>query len=156
MVHLLWGILNFIILFYFLLTVFKALRLVREKMGLLPVLVIVFGLMSFVNSHVQDEETTIRHRNDEVRAFKTLKLEDDWVTSYLMDIRYQKDHDEIIPVKLDAQATGFVFGTNIKTGVFTINRRGDKFEYEIIITVKWNLMGSEVYSESKSYKGLLP
>src|SRR5687768_6809478 len=56
MIYLLWGILNIGVFLFFVVTCFRATRLVREHLGLLASIIFVFGLLSFISNSNNDKD----------------------------------------------------------------------------------------------------
>ncbi|WP_026897643.1 hypothetical protein [Daejeonella oryzae] len=59
------------------------------------------------------------------------------------------------PLKFNTRTTGFESGTIWRPISIILNRTDDnqKFEFEVDGTIKWNLLGMTIYSQSKNWKG---
>src|SRR5258705_4897776 len=61
MFYLLWMILNIVLFVFFIITCFRATKLIREKLGAFAAVIFVFGLLSFMR-HPNDEDKSAREK----------------------------------------------------------------------------------------------
>ncbi len=172
MLYLLWGLLNIGLFLFFIVTCFKATKLIRAKMGLLASVIFVFGLLSFIgksNSNNDNLEPNSNHiktwkfvPGDSLKSnesyLQNIELEKTIISKYDLGIEYGKDlQGQLnIPISAYSSTTGFVSGTNWKPVSIIVNRTNEnkKFEYSVDGVVEWKLLGATVYSQQKNYKGI--
>lgn len=172
MLYLFWGLLNIGLFLFFIVTCFRATKLVREKFGLFAAVILVFGLLSFITTSGDDndnrepvssqirtwnfasEDSLDRHAT----FFIDIELEKNLISKYELGIKYGKDKREPlnIPISANSWTTGFTSGTNWTPSTIIVNRTNDnnKFEYYVDGVVEWKLLGATIYSQSKKYKGI--
>ncbi len=86
-----------------------------------------------------------------------MKLEDNWTFDINMLVKYSIEQNEYIPIESNSFLTGLVSGymwefTSIDTN--NLNRSG-KAEFIAHGILKWNLFGITVYSERKTFSGII-
>jgi hypothetical protein len=172
MLYLLWGLLNIGLFLFFVVTCFRATRLVREKFGLFTSIIFVFGLLSFI-SNSNDDKDNIEPGTSQIRTWKfvsedsvdrnatfliNVELEKTLISKYGLGIEYGKDKQGQlnIPISGNSSTTGFVSGTNWKPSSIIVNKtyHNTKFEYYVYGIMEWKLLGATVYSQPKEYKGI--
>ncbi len=173
MIYLLWGLINIGLFLFFIVVCFKATKLVREKNGLFATIIFVFGLLSFIG-HSSDDNENKEPNSNQIKTWKfanedSLKvngtdllhidLEKTLVSKYELGLKYGKDKERnlVIPISAYSSTTGFISGTNWKPFSITINPTNDKnkFEYRVLGTVEWKILGAAFYFEPKDYTGFL-
>ncbi|MGZ5189425.1 MAG: hypothetical protein ACXWCZ_00315, partial [Flavisolibacter sp.] len=122
MLYLLWGLLNIAIFLVFIVTCFKATRLIKERLGLFASIIFVFGLLSFMSNSNDDKDNEDYNSKD----FKTWKfttedsidrnatfliskeLEKTLISKLQLGIKYGKDiQGELnIPIGANSWTTG--------------------------------------------------
>jgi hypothetical protein len=171
MLYLLWGLLNIGLFLFFVVTCFRATRIVREKFGLFASVIFVFGLLSFIGNSNNDKDNK-EPGSSQIRTWKFVsedsldrnatflihvELEKTLISKYDLGIKYGKDKQQNlnIPISAYSSMTGFVSGTNWEPSSIIVNRTSDnnKFEYYVHGTMEWKLLGTTVYSQPKEYKG---
>ncbi len=170
MLYLIWALLNTAIFIFFLVTCFRATKLVREKLGMLPVIVFVFGLLSFM-SNADSENDNKEPGSSQLRTWKftaldsldenstaiiNVDLEKTWIVDYQLGIKYGKDKKGIsnIPISAYSSANGWVVGTNWRPSSIIVNtNEQNQLEYEVNSTLEWKLLGMTVYAQPKNYNG---
>ena len=128
MVYLIWSLLNIGLIIYFLTICIKVIKLVREKMGLFVTLFFVFTLLSFIGNDNKDmysksgksDQTETWHNStkDSITFFiddiQHIKIEDNLVTSYYLEVLYGKDSiDNVIPLSAFTTTNGLSGGTKL-------------------------------------------
>lgn len=63
MLELIWGILNIVLLIYFIIVCLKSIKLIKEKIGVLASFVFVIGLLSFIS---KPDEKKVVNKNIEI------------------------------------------------------------------------------------------
>ena len=170
MLYLLWALINIGIFIFFILTCIRATKLIREKFGLFAAIIFVFGLLSFVSGPSEDNNekrsqinpSHTRFNADESiegysGRFATIRLERNLVSSYGLMISYgiSKEDRLNIPVTASSHTIGLVSGTKWIPASIIVNQTDDdkKFQYQVVGTVEWRLLGYTIYSQSKNFKG---
>jgi hypothetical protein len=179
MIYLLWGLLNIGLAIYFIITCFKATKLIHEKNGLLASAIFVCGLLSFVvfskknddnKVRIDNKKETILGRNktwefaskDSLKRNSTnwidIDLEKTIISKFVLCIEYGKvKQGELnVPISAITSTSGFLSGTSWKPISISVNRTTDnnKFEYLVVGFVKWKLLGATLYSQQKEYSGI--
>ncbi len=173
MTYLFWGLLNIGLFLFFIVTCFKATKLIREKLGLFASIIFVFGLLSFVG-HSNNEYDNKESNSNQIKTWKFISedslnrnatylldidLEKTLVSKYDLGIKYGKDRqgEMNIPISAYSSTSGFISGTNWKPVSIIVNRTTDnnKFEYYVDGVVEWKLLGTTIYSQLKEYKGIV-
>jgi hypothetical protein len=171
MLYILWGLLNIGLFIFFIITCFRATKLVKEKFGVLAAVVLVFGLLSFISNSNKDDNDHQSNSN-QIRTwefnsrdsvdinstrFMQIALEKTLVSKYELGIKYgkQKEGQINIPLSANSWTTGFMSGTNWKATSIIVNKTNEnnRFEYHVTSTVEWKLLGITIYSQPKVYRG---
>jgi hypothetical protein len=166
MLELIWGILNISIFIYFIIICFKAVKIVRENLGGISTLILVIGLMSFIvkpnnetnkiktfnikdNSMVKGEEKIDGHVFNE-----EIILEEKFATTVIASISFKEYDQQIRLLKTYTMMTGFVSGIDWKASRVDITKNIDSsYNYEVIGTKDWSILGIKVYTQSNVFKG---
>ena len=166
MIHLLWSIINLIIVFYFLYLIVgfirKGKRIFNPKFKVVSIFVMVIGIVQVISAANSDKKTnriTITNNNNKKNNSKVEKvtLEDNLTFDINMLVKYSFEQNELIPIESNSFLTGFVSGydwkfTSIKTNNYKPN---GKAEFTANGILKWNLFGITVYNESKTFNGTI-
>lgn len=172
MLYLLWGLLNIGLFILLLVICFKATKLLREKIGLIASVIIVFGLLAFVG-HLKRDIYNIGPNSNRTKIwnfvsddsinrnatfFVKIDLEKTIVLKYYLGIKYGKDKLEQLNTPIDAYSllSGFVSGKKWIPVSIVISKTDDnnKFQYFVSGIVEWNLIGATIYTQSKDFKGI--
>lgn len=165
MLEIIWGILNIGILIYFIIICFKAAKIIRENLGGWATLVFVLGLLSFMgrkeedNSfksfNLQEEKKDVVQKSSEYSRSKEILLEDNLATQIKARIMYGKDSTGKKLLKATASRDGFVSGTYWEPSHFLVSKldNKDNYEYDVIGTLGWKILGIRLYTESKRFNG---
>lgn len=160
MIQLLWGILNIVTFIGFIIFCFKKTIEIRNKMGALVAIVFAFFALSFIGK--SNKETVVdkkfEFQNKEAKLgtvrdsfLSEINLEDDISTNINLTVNCVNNN---VTSALTTR-TGLISGTEWKTDYIIINKTGKKntFQYQVLGTRKWKILGIEVASESKEFKG---
>ena len=175
MLYLLWALLNIGLFIFFIVICFNATKLIKEKFGVLTSIVFVFGLLSFIGQSNTDKDNKEPNTN-QIKTWKfnsadslnkgpdvfmdivDIDLEKTLISKYSLGISYSynKQSQINIPLTANTWVTGFESGTSWKPISIIVNSTDDnqKFKYEVAGTIKWNLLGMTIYSQSKNWKGV--
>ncbi|MBP6759067.1 MAG: hypothetical protein KA133_07435 [Flavobacterium sp.] len=165
MLEIIWGILNIGILVYFTIICFKAAKIIRENLGGWATLVFVLGLLSFMEKKEEDNSfksfNLQEEKKDTVQNYvgnsygKDVLLEDNLATQIRARIMYGKDSTGKKLLKATASRDGFVSGTYWNPSHFLVSKldNKDNYEYDVIGTLEWKILGIRLYTESKEFIG---
>lgn len=173
MIYLIWGLLNLGLIIYFLVICFKATKLVREKIGLFAAIFFVLGLLSFLGERAKDSYNKGANSNKtdswnfasedslnrEGVYFVQINLESNLISKRDLGVKYGRDKQGLtnIPISAYSTETGFISGTIWRPITIKVNRTDDnnKFQYFVIGVVEWKLLGATIYTQSKTFNGIV-
>jgi hypothetical protein len=172
MLYVLWAILNIGLFLLFIVTCFKASKVLREKFGMLTAIFFVFGLLSFVSNSATDNDNLEPNSKqtktwsfvpeDSLNVLRTFlvgkDLEKTPISKYNLGIKFGKDkQNKDIPISAYSTLTGFVTGTSWRPLNIIVNTTGDEktVYYSVSGIVKWKLLGTTLYSQPKEYEGIV-
>lgn len=171
MTYMLWTLINFAVAIFFLLICFRAVKLVREKIGTFAAFLFVIGLFAFVRK--QDKETgPLVAKRDDHTHFVPIQnsvyiqpnldhikhtLADYVGTDLNMEVSFSKGTDGISTQvqEMSFFFEGFVGGHNwepISAKITLLNTK-EALEYDIDGILNWNLLGINIYSQAKHFSG---
>ncbi|HUM97020.1 MAG TPA: hypothetical protein PK275_04140 [Chitinophagaceae bacterium] len=171
MIYLLWGLLNIGLGILFIYLLFKATKLINEKIGLLASLVLVFGILAIMSSsRMQDDKSKTSSEimkswdykpSDSINRNSTymmrIDLETNLISKYQLLINYCKDKtgENIYPLSATVSTTGLVIGTKLKPVFINIKKsdENNKFEYTVNVNMNWRLLGADFIYQSKLFEG---
>jgi len=167
MIYLIWGILNLGLLIYFLMICFNAIKLIRQKIGLLATIVFVIGLLSFCrssddnnNKDLNQEKTWNFAYSDSLvqspEPLLEISLEKTLTIEYQLEVIYSRNKQNInVPQSAFLVTNGFICGTNWIPKSISVYKTNDnnKFQYHVYGIVEWKLLGGTVYTQKKEYNG---
>ena len=166
MIHLLWSIINLIIVFYFLYLIVgfirKGKQVFNPKFKVVSIFVMVIGIVQVISAANSDEKTnriTISNNYNKKNNSKVEKvtLEKNLTFDINMHLKYSIEQTELIPIESNSFLTGFVSGyewefKSIETNNYKLS---EKAEFTTNGVLKWNLFGINVYNESKEFNGII-
>lgn len=170
MLHLLWSILNIGIFIFFIVVSVKATKLVREKMGVLAAIVLVFGLLSFISRKAEAPNlepdgstfrtwkfvTDIRPYIDDINKIDIV-FDNNIMSKSVVSVRYGKDTQSGLYKALEAHTyiKGLVAGTSWRPVSVQVSPTAvpNEFIYEVNGVVEWKLLGTTIISQAKEWTG---
>lgn len=173
MLYLIWSLLNLGLVIYFLVICFKAIKLVREKIGLFAAVFFVLGLLTFIGQSAKDNYSKEQNSNqlnswtfasvDSLKQYSIssleIDLEKDLISKKYLGIIYGKDGQGQlnIPIRANSATTGLICGIIWKPISVVVNRTDDnnKFDYIVVGIVDWKLLGATIYTQSKRFDGIV-
>ncbi len=165
MTYIIWGFLNIGLFVFFLYACFNAAKLLRHKFGIITSLVFVLGLLSFVGSinadkdKVPPSDTNFLPTKYETYHHSSTILEATPISKYILEINYKKHNNsqKVTPSKIYSSRRGFVSGTTWKPMSVIMNPTNlpQRFTYNVVGTVTWHLMGISIYTQPKTYQGIV-
>ncbi|WP_053972331.1 hypothetical protein [Mangrovimonas sp. ST2L15] len=166
MIHLIWSIINGIIVIYFLYLIVgfiaKGRKIFKPQFKVVSIFIMVIGIVQIISaSNSEKNSNRISIAKDYNRkgnaAIKQVKLEENWTFDINMLLKYSIEQNQYIPIESNSFLTGLVSGyvwefNSIDTS--NLNSNG-KAEFIADGILKWNLFGITVYSESKTFNGTI-
>ncbi len=173
MIYLIWSLLNLGLVIYFLVICLKAIKLLRERVGVFAAVIFVFGLLSFLGQSAQDSYRKRTDSNDlktwtfvsensleeHVVSFEEIELEANIISKRHLRVKYgniaQSQYN--IPISASPYTSGFCSGTDwipVAINVYSINNNKE-FKYSVIAVIEWKLMGLTLYNQQKKYDGII-
>ena len=166
MIHLIWSIINGIIVLYFLYLIVgfitKGKKIFKPQFKFVSIFIMVIGIVQIISAsnsgknsnRISITENYDRKNNSEI---KQVKLEDNWTFDINMLVKYSIEQNEYIPIESNSYLTGIVSGymwefKSIDTNNLNMNGKAEFIANGIL---KWNLFGITVYSESKTFNGTI-
>jgi len=166
MIHLIWSIINLIIVLYFFYLIIgfigKGKQMFNSQFKVVSIFVMLIGIVQIISAANSEEKTnriTISNNYNKKNNSKVekVKLEDNLTFDINMLVKYSIEQNELIPIESNSFLTGFVSGydwefKSIETNNYKPN---EKSEFTANGILKWNLFGITVYSESKEFNGII-
>jgi len=166
MLYLLWGLLNLGLIIYFLFICFKAIKLIRERIGIGAAVVFVVGILS-LSSAANEPDSNHKIKSwdfvpsDSVSMLGdhlvSVKLEMTLVPSFELNIQYHTNEVSHTNTPVSATSTflGFESGVQWKPDVINVTKTSDptKLAYSVLGVVDWKLFGTTLYTQTKTYTG---
>ena len=170
MVQLLWSILNIGIFIFFIVVSVKATKLVREKMGVLAAIVLVFGLLSFISRKAEAPNlepdgstfrtwkfvTDIRPYINDINKIDIV-FDNNIISKSVVSVRYGKDIQTglVKPLEAHTYIKGLVAGTSWRPVSVQVSPTAvpNEFIYEVNGVVEWKLLGTTIISQAKEWTG---
>ncbi|KAB1068115.1 hypothetical protein F6U93_08240 [Tamlana haliotis] len=166
MIHLIWSIINGIIVLYFsyLLIGFiiKGKKIFNPQFKTVSIFIMVIGIVQIISASNSEKNTnrisiTEKYERKHNSEIKQVTLEDNWTFDINMLVIYSIEQDQYIPIESSSNLTGLVSGyvwefTSINTNNLKVN---GKAEFIATGILKWNLFGITLYKESKTFSGTI-
>ena len=166
MIHLLWTLLNasLIIFFFYLIFGFiiKGKKIFNPKIKVISILIMTLGIIQIISAAKTSKNSnritiTTDYKKTNSSKIKEVLLEDNLVFDINLYVKYSVDKNEYIPIESYSFLTGLVSGyewefKSIETQIYKPN---EKATFTADGVLKWNLFGMNVYSEDKTYCGII-
>ena len=171
MIHLIWSTVNLIIVLYFLYLIFgfiaKGKQIFKPKYRVASIFILVIGVLQIYSAsnseerikriEITDNFNKQDFKNSNNADIKEIILEDNLTFDIKMYVIYSIEQNEFIPVESYSVLKGLVMGyewdfKSIQTNKF---KPGENAGYTAIGILKWNLFGINVYSEFKTFSGII-
>lgn len=166
MIHLLWTLLNasLIIFFFYLIFGFiiKGKKIFNPKIKVISILIMTLGIIQIISAAKTSKNSnritiTTDYKKTNSSKIKKIVLEDNLVFDINLNIKYSIENKEYIPIESYSFLTGLVSGyewefKSIETQIYKTNEKAT-FTAEGVL--KWNLFGINVYSEYKTFSGII-
>lgn len=166
MIHLIWSTLNLAVVFYFLYLIVgfiaKGIRIFKSRIKVVSICILLIGFVSILFASNSEKNTNrisiatncIMKNNSKIEE---IILEDNLTFNINMLVKYSIEQNKTIPIESNSFLTGFISGyvwkfKSIQTNSYTANEKA-KFVAKGIL--EWNLFGLTIYSQSKTYSGII-
>ena len=166
MIHLIWSIINGIIVLYFLYLIIgfiaKGKKIFKPQFKVVSIFIMVIGVVQIISAsdsgknsnRISITEDYDKRNNSKL---KHVILENNWTFDIEMLVKYSIEQNEYIPIESNSFLTGLVSGYNWEfksINTTNLNQNG-KAEFIANGILNWNLFGITVYSESKTFNGTI-
>jgi hypothetical protein len=166
MIHLIWSIINGIIVIYFLYLIVgfiaKGKKIFKPQFKVVSIFIMVIGIVQIISASDSEKNSnrisiTEDYNRKSNSAIKQVKLEDNWTFDINMLVKYSIEQNQYIPIESNSFLTGLVSGYNWEFNSIDTNNLNANEKAEFIANgiLKWNLFGITVYSESKTFNGTI-
>lgn len=159
MLYILWTALNGVALCYFFAASVASIKAIRERVGLLPLLVVLFGLLSF-HSGSQEATTSARRPARKVlagpveRAFP--RIENYYIAYIQLVISYKIAADSSKVLFTSSHLSGLTLGNTWEPTATGGTIQGNQLHYYADGIMHWRLLGATFYREYKHLTGIVP
>ena len=137
-------------------------RIFKPQFKVVSIFIMIIGIVQIIsasNSEKNANRITITedYNKKNNSKIKQVVLEENLTFDINMLVKYSIDQNEYIPIESNSFLTGLVSGyvwefNSIDTNNFEPNK---KSEFIANGSLKWNLFGITVYSESKTFNGTI-
>lgn len=166
MIHLLWTLLNasLIIFFFYLIFGFtiKGKKIFNPKIKVFSILIMTLGIIQIISAAKTSKNSnritiTTDYKKTNSSKIKKIVLEDNLVFDINLNIKYSIENKEYIPIESYSFLTGLVSGYEweFKAIETQIHKTNEKATFTAEGVLKWNLFGINVYSEYKTFSGII-
>ena len=166
MIHLIWSIINGIIIIYFIYLIvgfiLSGKKIFKPQFKVASIFIMVIGIIQIIsasdsNKNLNRISITEDFNNKNNTAIKLVTLEDNWTFDINMLVKYSIEQNQYIPIESNSFLTGLVSGYNWEFNSIHTNNLNPNGTTEFTANgiLKWNLFGITVYSESKTFNGTI-
>ncbi|CAM3473565.1 hypothetical protein [Empedobacter stercoris] len=164
MLEIIWGILNLVLIISFIIISFKAVKLTKQKLGILSAIILTFGLLSFMSSNKNSKY----FENKEFDLTNTEKENDKYINTYLsitnidrnlanstdLTIKYAKQNDALNLLYAKSNRSGLTMGTKWQPKMISINlEKNNLYNYIVLGQIEWYILGIRLITQEKKYSG---
>jgi len=165
MIELFWGILNLVILTYFIIICFKVIKIVRENLGGIATLIFVLGLLSLLITPTEENNTfDFENENNENKeitqnkftgfTLKEIELEENLASKLYTSIHFGDNNIERKLLKARTYRNGFTSGIDWEISHINVAKvNNDIYEYYVTGRKVWRILRIQIYSEHKVFNG---
>ena len=164
MFEIIWGILNLFLIISFIIISFKAVKLTKQKLGILSAIILTFGLLSFMSTNKNEQD----FENTEFDLKNTEKENDKYINTYLsftnidrnlanstdLTIKYAKQNDSVNLLYAKSNRSGLIMGTKWQPKMISINlEKNHLYNYQVLGQIEWYILGIKLTTQEKNYSG---
>ncbi len=164
MIHLIWSIINVIILLYFFYLIIgfiiKGKGIFKPQFKIVSIFIMVIGIVQVISASNSEKKSnrisiTDVYNKKNSSKLKQVVLEDNLTFDINMLVKYSIDKNYYIPIESSSFLTGLVSGYVWEFNSIDTNNLNSNGKAEFIANgiLKWNLFGITVYNESKTFIG---
>lgn len=168
MLELSWAILNIAILSYFIIIFFNAMKIISKRLGVKETIILVLGLLSFTGKasdennenktfNLQEESQKVEPPKFNGDLYSTKKqLEDNILADITISIYFLENPKEKKLLNASVRKNGYSIGTHWHTTGLTVNKlENNTYDYNVIGTVDWSILGINLYRELREFEGTI-
>ena len=166
MLHLLWTLLNasLIIFFFYLIFGFiiKGKKIFNPRIKVASILLMVLGITQIISATKTPKNSnritiTTDYKKTNNSRIKKVLLEDNLVFDINFRVKYSIENNDYIPIESYSYLTGLVSGYNweLKSFETKVYKTNEKVTFTADGVLKWNLLGINIYSEYKTFSGII-
>lgn len=166
MMHLIWSIINGMIVIYFLYLIVgfiaKGKKIFKPRFKVVSIFIMTIGIIQIISaSNLEKNSNRITINEDYNKnsnsKIKQVVIEDNLTFDINLLVKYLIDQNEYIPIESNSFLTGLVSGYVWEFNSINMNNYNSNKKPEFIANgvLKWNLFGITVYSESKTFNGTI-
>lgn len=169
MKYLIWSLINTALVIYFFVICYRAVKLIKEKFGVVTAVFFTIGLLSFAcqsnnedkNTHQREmwtfntdtitETSTIRMRN--CYAEKSPSFQINVSVTYGLDKRNKQN----VPINAYSTVSGLVSGFKWRPNSISVykSKKETGLDCAMAGILEWQLFGLTIYSQSKALSGFI-
>ena len=163
MIYLIWIILNGIMVIYFLYLLFGFIaigkRIFKPRFKNVSIAFMLIGIIQILSAEETKDHNriTISEKYKQHNKVKTIVLDENLVFDINMSLTYSDVNNEYVPIESHSSMTGFISGYEweLKTVQAESISQNNYGKYEVLGILKWNFFGINIYSQSKSFEGII-
>ncbi|MBD0823916.1 hypothetical protein ICJ85_07765 [Aestuariibaculum marinum] len=164
MIHLIWSIINLIIVVYFFYLligfILKGKRIFKPQFKGISIFIMIIGIVQIISASNSKKSTNHiaisknYNKKDETKT-KQIILEDNLTLDINLHVQYSIQQNNYIPIESYSSLTGLVMGYDWEFKSIDINNYNSNEQTEFVVNgiLKWNLFGITVYNTSKTFNG---
>ncbi|TGN24481.1 hypothetical protein [Empedobacter tilapiae] len=159
MFELIWTFINIAIFIYLLFICFELLKLIKTKIGFVKTIVLTIGFISIISKNTNNENDSIELLNETSINSEKYKIEETIESNIISKIKlslfYSNNKNEVEFTSAKTEKFGLTSGTELKIHSIAINKAeiNKKYNYNILGSKEWKLLGIGIYTENKEYEG---
>ncbi|WP_188598643.1 hypothetical protein [Polaribacter pacificus] len=166
MIHLVWSLINLLILLYFIYLLVGFLRkgkaIFKPQFKVVSVFILVVGIIQVISATSLKSTTnkiliTDAYNNVNYSKVEELLLEENLTFDIHMSLNYSIDQNMDVPISSQSELTGFVSGYEWEFKSIATETHNPDENAAFVATgiLKWNLLGVTVFRELKTFKGFI-
>lgn len=166
MIHLLWTLLNasLIIFFFYLIVGFiiKGKKIFNPQIKVFSILIMTLGIIQIISATKTSKKInritiTTDYKKTNSSKIKKIVLEDNLVFDINLRVKYSIENNDYIPIESYSFLTGLISGYNWEFKFFEtqVYKTNEKATFTADGVLKWNLFGINIYSEYKTFSGII-
>ncbi len=166
MIHLIWSIINGIIVLYFLYLIVgfiaKGKKIFKPQFKVVSILIMVIGIVQIISASNSDKNSnqiiiTDDYDKQSIVKVKEVILEENLTFDISMLVKFSVEQDKFILIEGNSFLTGLVSGYDWEFKSLQADTYQSDKEAGFVANgiLKWNLFGINVFSEAKTFRGVI-